>query len=119
MEIISRNKIMIGIVLIVVIVFMWWMLSPSAPASTDQVLTSESSTNGSDSDIVATLLQLRSVTLSGTILSDPTFLSLQDFGVDITPEPVGRPNPFAPFQVSAPPSNSKTTQQAQIFAPKQ
>lgn len=50
-----------------------------------------------DSDIVNTLLQLRAVSLSGTIFSDPAFLQLKDFGSAIVPEPVGRTNPFAPF----------------------
>jgi hypothetical protein len=50
-----------------------------------------------DADIVNTLLELRSVSLSGTIFSDPAFLRLRDFGRDIVPEPVGRPNPFAPL----------------------
>lgn len=50
-----------------------------------------------DSDIVSTLLELRAVSLSGTIFSDPAFLHLQDFGQGIVPEPVGRPNPFAPL----------------------
>lgn len=51
-----------------------------------------------DSDIVNTLLELRAVSLSGTIFSDPSFLRLKDFGSAIVPEPVGRPNPFAPLQ---------------------
>ncbi len=51
-----------------------------------------------DSDIVDTLLELRAVSLSGTIFTDPAFLLLQDFGSEIVPEPVGRPNPFAPLQ---------------------
>lgn len=54
-----------------------------------------------DSDIVSTLLELRAVSLSGTIFTDPAFLLLQDFGSEIVPEPVGRPNPFAPLQGAA------------------
>lgn len=54
-----------------------------------------------DSDIVSTLLELRAVSLSGTIFTDPAFLLLQDFGSEIIPEPVGRPNPFAPLQGAA------------------
>ncbi|MEK7098321.1 MAG: hypothetical protein AAB908_00305 [Patescibacteria group bacterium] len=53
-----------------------------------------------DSDVVTILLQLRAVSLSGTIFTDPAFMSLQDFGSEIVPEPVGRPNPFAPLQGS-------------------
>lgn len=54
-----------------------------------------------DSDIVNTLLELRAVSLSGTIFTDPAFLMLQDFGSEIIPEPVGRDNPFAPLPGSA------------------
>jgi hypothetical protein len=54
-----------------------------------------------DSDVVAILLQLRAVSLSGTIFSDPAFVSLQDFGSQIVPEPIGRTNPFAPIGLSA------------------
>jgi hypothetical protein len=50
-----------------------------------------------DSDVVGVLLQLRAVSLSGTIFTDPAFQALQDFGSEIIPEPVGRPNPFAPL----------------------
>ena len=50
-----------------------------------------------DSDIVSVLLQLRAVSLSGTIFTDPSFLTLKDFGSQIIPEPVGRVNPFAPL----------------------
>lgn len=50
-----------------------------------------------DSDVVGVLLQLRSISLSGTIFTDPAFQSLQDFGREIVPEPTGRPNPFAPL----------------------
>ena len=50
-----------------------------------------------DSDVVTILLQLRAVSLSGTIFTDPAFISLKDFGRQIIPEPIGRPNPFAPL----------------------
>lgn len=50
-----------------------------------------------DADIVNTLLDLRAVSLSGTIFTDPAFLRLKDFGSQIVPEPVGRSNPFAPI----------------------
>jgi hypothetical protein len=60
----------------------------------------------SDRDIVNVLLQLRAVTLSGTIFTDPTFMTLQDFGSEIVPEPVGRPNPFAPLGLNTQASTS-------------
>mgnify|MGYP003394305743 FL=1 len=65
----------------------------------EALLQSEDLTTGNaiDSDVVAVLLQLRAVSLSGTIFTDPVFRSLQDFGSPVVPEPVGRPNPFAPI----------------------
>ncbi len=66
--------------------------------------------NSIDSDVVAVLLQLRAVSLSGTIFSDPVFQSLRDFGSPIVQEPVGRANPFAPIgvtQSTTPPSGTQ------------
>lgn len=54
-------------------------------------------TTSVDGDVVGVLLQLRAVSLSGTIFTDPAFQALQDFGSEIIPEPVGRQNPFAPL----------------------
>lgn len=64
-----------------------------------------------DRDIVNTLLELRAVSLSGTIFTDPAFLRLKDFGSAIIPEPVGRSNPFAPFagQSAAASAGARTT----------
>lgn len=53
-----------------------------------------------DKDVVETLLALRSITLSGTIFTDPAFIKLKDTGTQIVPEPVGRPNPFLPLEGS-------------------
>lgn len=53
--------------------------------------------NEEDKDIVTTLLQLRSVTLTGTIFASQVFHGLQDFSTDIMQEPVGRVDPFSPL----------------------
>jgi hypothetical protein len=67
---------------------------------------------GVQSEVVTTLLQLRAVSLSGTIFSDPTFSSLQDFGSAIVPEPVGRANPFAPLGQNAGAQQQQSTSTA-------
>jgi hypothetical protein len=103
--------IIVGVVL--ALLAAWWSLSGSAPS--DGVLTAQGAETvapGSQ-DIVSTLLQLRTVSLSGTIFSDPSFSTLRDFGTQIVPEPVGRPNPFAPFSSRSvnPATNSSTSTQ--------
>lgn len=63
------------------------------------------------------LNQVRSLKIDTALFTDPTFVSLRDYSVAITPEPVGRPNPFAPLpgeavkpaasQTSATPAKTK------------
>lgn len=50
-------------------------------------------------DLIALLAELKSIDLDTSILEDSTFLTLQDFTVSLSPEPVGRTNPFAPLGV--------------------
>jgi hypothetical protein len=89
--------------------------APPAPILTTSGTTGSPSADSSDQELVATLLALRAVTLSGTIFQDPAFISLSDFSTPIVPEPVGRPNPFAPLQSgTSTPDNSRTTQ---LFTP--
>lgn len=84
----------------------------SGSSSSDQVLTTASTDGVADSldqGLVNTLLTLRAITLSGSIFSEPVFQELQDFSTEIVPEPVGRPNPFAPLSpVSLIPSDTSS-----------
>ena len=94
---------------IVVAIAAWYVLGGGS--GDEQLLVTENfatPASQAEKDLVATLLELRSVTLDGTIFSDPVFKSLKDFGSQIIPEPVGRPNPFAPLSS---PSVPKTTSQ--------
>ena len=103
MEMLAKNKIAIIVLALIVGVGAWWGLSGNS-APTDLIVTEDftAPSSESDRDIVTTLLQLRSVSLGGTIFTDSSFQSLQDFGTEIIPEPVGRPNPFAPLFFSPP-----------------
>lgn len=82
-------------VAVLVAIGAWWMFA--SPPQDEELITSEGASDGLvDKEVVGTLLQLRAITLSGTIFSDPAFQALQDFGTQVIQEPVGRPNPFAP-----------------------
>lgn len=95
---ILQNKIVILILGSLVAAGAAWylFLRDTAPVA---LLTTEDLTSSSpaDKDVVETLLALRSITLSGTIFTDPAFVALKDNGTQIIPEPVGRPNPFLPL----------------------
>jgi hypothetical protein len=125
MQTIFQHKLLSLVVLLVVIFVAWFELS-STPAAPTSLIMTTTVANSPDQQLVATLLTLRAVTLSGTILTDPAFRSLQDFTTQIQPEPVGRVNPFAPLSGAAAASASlqqgatpsPASQNTRLFAPK-
>lgn len=121
MDYISQHKLISLVILIALIGAAWWgFTQTSAPApvvSTTNV--GGNATDTQDAQIVQTLLQLQAVSLNGTILTDPGFLSLQDFTTQIVSEPIGRPNPFAPISATVVPvvATSTKTLNPNLFAP--
>lgn len=47
--------------------------------------------------LISVLSGLRTISLDGSLFKDPAFLSLQDFGIPLQEEQVGRYNPFLPI----------------------
>ncbi|RJR14065.1 hypothetical protein C4585_01205 [Candidatus Parcubacteria bacterium] len=90
----SRNFLFIILAGIVIAGGVWYTLRGGSASPT--IITTQTEGGSAEKEVVDTLLALRAVTLSGTIFSDPAFQTLQDFGVQIVPETVGRENPFAP-----------------------
>ena len=65
----------------------WWSLS-GEPQSASPLVTSQGTLERTpEAGVVDTLLQLRAVSLSGMIFSDPAFARLQVFGTQIIPHP--------------------------------
>lgn len=63
-------------------------------------------------ELLTTLARLKSTKLDTSIFSDPVFVSLRDFGVEIAPQPVGRRNPFAALDQGAGTAKSGAAQRA-------
>ncbi len=61
------------------------------------VQTPESTPSETGDQILSLLQELNVIQLDDTIFSDPTFLSLKDYHVDLAEEPRERSNPFAPI----------------------
>ena len=115
-ELLARHKFaVIGIALALAVVS-WLALSQDSSGSSSLLATESVVENGPNAELISTLLALRAVKLDGTIFTDPVFTSLKDFSTEIVPEPIGRPNPFAPLN-SGVSRTSSSTQAAQIFAP--
>ena len=120
MDYIKQHKILTGILVVVILGAAWYEFTgSSSSAPVLSTASTGSATDTQDAQLVSTLLQLQTVTLNGTILSDPGFLSLQDFTTQVVSEPVGRPNPFAPVSPGSV-VEATTSQKIQpgLFAPK-
>ena len=110
------HKIIVIVVALLVAVGVWIGLSSSGNPTGSLLSTQDVGGNGPDQDLVATLLALRAVKLDGSIFSDPGFQNLKDFSTQIIPEPIGRPNPFAPLGSNVVITDT-STKGAQIFIP--
>jgi hypothetical protein len=56
-------------------------------------------------DLLSVLAELKSTKIDSSIFNDPVWKSLKDFSIEIAPQPIGRKNPFLPFDSLT--SNSK------------
>lgn len=115
---IVQHKLIFITVIIVLALLSWYGLSQSAPPApilTTDTTTGSPTSDSADQQLVATLLALHTVTLTGAIFTDPAFTKLQDFSTTIVPEPVGRDNPFAPLISTTTKDNPHA---AQLFTPK-
>lgn len=99
MEFLKKHKTILIIVVVVAIgLILYNSLGGTEIASVDETLSSESVSSGAESDeILALLATLRAIEFDTSVFESPVFLGLVDFSVPLVPEPVGRPNPFAPI----------------------
>jgi flagellar capping protein FliD len=96
MDFLKQNKTSIGmgvLLLVAIYVYMTYFTNPSSPTLTS------SDTNGValSQNLLITLQNLHTIKLDNSIFSDPAFQSLNDFGVIIPQEAIGRRNPFEPL----------------------
>jgi len=105
----QRKMLVLGIGIFAAVAI-WYGLSQSSAPATTIVTSGPNGTSNTPGGIVTAgpvdkdtqqileiLLALRTVKLDDAIFSNTSFLSLKDFSTQIMPEPVGRPDPFAPL----------------------
>jgi hypothetical protein len=103
MNFIFQNKILAAGVLALLFGFgyyLFFMQDSSAP------LTTVETESPVTQELLTTLANLRKIELNKSIFTDPVFVSLNDFGVVIPKEPIGRRNPFLPFTGVSQPNTS-------------
>lgn len=98
------KKVIIFVIVFILVVILIKVVGgekDSTQSLTSSADTADSSLLGEDQSQVAdeflnTLLNLNTITLEGSVFSDPRFTSLVDYTVALTPQPLGRSNPFLP-----------------------
>lgn len=101
MNIFKRYKtilIVIALIIIGFVVYSMFFSGEDDVALLEQTPVGGGATGG---EILALLDTLRGIDFNTGVLDSTLFRSLVDFGVELTPEPVGRPNPFAPVGVDS------------------
>ncbi|MDP2593598.1 MAG: hypothetical protein Q8P52_03055 [bacterium] len=109
MEFYKKNKKVILISFAGVLCFSaiyWFMFKDDADVSDQDFLVTQVSVSPGDlivgRELLGLLSRLRITTLDTEFFDRQDFLSLQDFSREITAQPVGRENPFAPFERVSP-----------------
>jgi hypothetical protein len=104
----SHKNLIISIaVVLVLVIFGWWYFGNSSSPSSDDILSSSTAT--SSDTLLATLNQLKGLSLDSSIFSSPAFEALNDNTVILPMVQSGRPNPFAPLSGAASTSNGLGT----------
>ena len=111
---ILQNKFVIGAIIIGFVVMGWFILSSSTSTSSSTSIvqgTSSDASSVSGVDLVQALTSLQNVNLDNSFFTNPVFASLKDYSRQVTNEPVGRHDPFAPVGTVAAQQNAATQDQ--------
>ncbi|PIP86707.1 hypothetical protein COV42_02595 [Candidatus Campbellbacteria bacterium CG11_big_fil_rev_8_21_14_0_20_44_21] len=112
----SRYRNVILAVAIAVLVFFLYKTFLSNSGEKRVLLGTDSADNdgsaASGREFLTTLLELRSLELDESIFSDRAFVILRDFSREVSPQPSGRPNPFAEIGNEPAPQNEPLSSEA-------
>ncbi len=101
----KKNKVLVVGLCVLGVLILSWVFFFSGPTAAP--LTSPSANDSPvTQSLLVTLSNLHTITLNGAIFSDSLFISLNDFGVVIPSQTVGRRNPFAPLSGGPAPQGS-------------
>lgn len=96
MALLKKNIGVVLAILVAVFALVIYLNYFSGSSSVELLTSTGDETGSASTDLLATLSNLHSIKLNNSIFSDPVFLSLTSFGVELPLESVGRRNPFAP-----------------------
>lgn len=92
------SKVIFGGIVVAGLMFAynWLYLQPKKAEEADYIRGENQSITSSEigREIISTLNRLRTITIDPDFFQDERYVRLEDFSVEIDPQPVGNPNPF-------------------------
>ncbi|MDE2037745.1 MAG: hypothetical protein KGI69_00775 [Patescibacteria group bacterium] len=103
----STKTTLIGIAIVVIAAAGYFYVEGGSPAASSTLVQSQAGNQVGTAELDL-LNQIESLRIDTSLFSDPGYLSLTDYSVQIPSESVGRPNPFAPLSGTVAPASSQT-----------
>ena len=97
----GNTKLIVVVAVLIIIALSW--LTFSKPKTTEEQLLqfADSQMSEIEKDVVKTLTAVGKIELKIDVFKNPAFSQLIDISRQITQEPIGRANPFAPIDAEA------------------
>ncbi len=95
----SKKTIIIiaAIIIISIVGYFYYMGGQTTSSSTLEVSKDTTDAQIAGQRVLGLLNQIRSLKIDTSLFKDPLYLTLIDYAVDVPPQEIGRPNPFAPI----------------------
>lgn len=97
MKLSQKNIGIIAAAIVVLLGGYWYFFTGSSSSGTDVPLSATPAASAQETRFLELTNQLNPIAFDTSLFSDPRFALLVDLSTNVTPEPAGRTDPFAPI----------------------
>ena len=97
----GNTKVIVIVSVLIILALSWFTFSKPKTQDDELMQYDDAKLSATDKKILETLSSVGEIDIDPQVLNDPAFNSLQDRSRQITEEPIGRANPFAPIDPNA------------------
>lgn len=93
----NKKNILFSIIMMFICFFAYQYWVGAAESDYQLISIKDAASGDVGNETLQLLSELRTLVLDEDIFTDRTFQNLEDFSVELQPQPIGRNNPFAPI----------------------
>ena len=97
----GNTKVIVAVSVLIILALSWFTFSKPKTQDDSIMKYDNPDLSATDKKILETLSSVGNIDIDPQVLEDPAFRLLQDRSRQITEEPIGRANPFAPIDPNA------------------